>query len=85
MGEHSIALCALMCMELMQRPGDILSLKWGGLLHREGFIRIVQSKRGAEVIIPPTELLKAELKIAFARTKKLNQLKKSVIATFVPQ
>ena len=46
MGEHSIALCALMCMELMQRPGDILSLKWGGLLHREGFIRIVQVSAG---------------------------------------
>lgn len=69
MGDHSIALCALMCMELMQRPGDILSLKWEGLLYRDGFIRIVQSKRGAEVIIPPTARLKDELKKAFVRTK----------------
>lgn len=77
MGEHSIAMCALMCMELMQRPGDILSLKWESLLHRDGFIRIVQSKRGAEVIIPPTQRLKDALTEAFNRTnaKSLEEIR----------
>lgn len=68
MGEHSIALCALMCMELMQRPRDIRGLKWESLLYKQGFIRIVQSKRGAKVVVPPSTRLKESLKTAFNRT-----------------
>jgi hypothetical protein len=29
MGHPSVGLCALLCMELVQQPGDILSMKWG--------------------------------------------------------
>jgi integrase len=35
LGYPSIGRCALMCMELVQRPGDILSLKWGAYQETE--------------------------------------------------
>jgi integrase len=47
MGYPSVGRCALMCMELVQRPGDILNLKWGAYQERERIWIIRQSKRGA--------------------------------------
>src|SRR5262249_38854960 len=54
-------LCALMCMELMQRPGDILSLTWGAYDENRGAWYIRQSKRDVEVWVPPTQRLIAAL------------------------
>ena len=48
----SVGRCVLMCMELMQRPGDILSLQWDSYHEREKVWHIRQSKRGAIVRIP---------------------------------
>jgi integrase len=61
MGYPSIGRCALMCMELMQRPGDILSLKWGAYQKREKVWHIRQSKRGALVRSPETHRLRSAL------------------------
>jgi hypothetical protein len=49
MGYASVGLCALLCMELVQRPGDILSLKWGSYEERQKTWHIRQSKCGAVV------------------------------------
>jgi hypothetical protein len=57
LGFPSIGRCALMCMELVQRPGDILSLTWAACSDHLGLWHIHQSKRGAEVWIPPTRRL----------------------------
>jgi len=64
MGYPSIGRCALMCMELMQRPGDILSIKWGAFEPREKLWHIRQSKRGALVRIPETTRLRVGLNMA---------------------
>jgi integrase len=61
LGCRSVGLCALMCMELMQRPGDILSLTWNAYIEADGYVLIKQSKRGVEVRVPPTERLRREL------------------------
>ena len=61
MGFPSIGRCALMCMELVQRPGDMLSLRWGAFQERDGVWYIHQSKRGVEVRVPPTKRLKLAL------------------------
>jgi integrase len=61
-GHPSIGRCALMCMELMQRPGDILSLKWSAYDEREKVWLIRQSKRGAVVRIPETRRLNMALR-----------------------
>jgi len=44
LGYPSIARCALLCMELMQRPGDILSLKWGAYQEADGVGHIRQTR-----------------------------------------
>ena len=64
MGLSSVGLCALLCMELMQRPGDILSIKWGAYRQREGTWHIRQSKRGVEVYVPETKRLRQALNVA---------------------
>lgn len=64
MGLRSIGLCALLCMELVQRPGDILSMKWGAYQQREGTWHIRQSKRGAVVRVPETRRLRKALDVA---------------------
>jgi len=64
MGHPEIGRCALMCMELMQRPGDMLGLTWGAYREHQGVWYIHQSKRGVEVWVPPTKRLKAALKAA---------------------
>ena len=64
MGFPSIGRCALMCMELVQRPGDMLSLRWGALREHDGVWYIHQSKRGVEVWVPPTKRLTRALNAA---------------------
>jgi integrase len=61
MGYPSVGRCALMCMELVQRPGDILSLKWSAYQEHEKVWHIRQSKRGTVVRVPETRLLRTEL------------------------
>jgi integrase len=61
LGYPSIGRCALMCMELVQRPGDILSLQWSNFHKEFGAWHIRQSKRGAQVWVPETERLRAVL------------------------
>jgi integrase len=51
----------LLCMELVQRPGDILSLKWAAYDERERVWHIRQTKRGAVVRVPETRRLRAAL------------------------
>jgi hypothetical protein len=67
MGYPSIGLCALLCMELVQRPGDILNMKWGAYEERDKTWYIRQSKRGAVVRIPETQRLRMALRSAKAR------------------
>jgi integrase len=69
LGQPSIALCALMCMELVQRPGDILSLTWNSYHVDDGYVFIKQSKRGVEVRVPPTETLRRALRTAKSQAK----------------
>jgi integrase len=64
MGYASVALCALLCMELVQRPGDMLSLKWGAYDERERTWYIRQTKRGAVVRVPETKRLRVALRLA---------------------
>jgi integrase len=64
LGYPSVGRCALMCMELVQRPGDILGLKWGAYHEREGTWNIRQSKRGAVVHVPETNRLRSALDAA---------------------
>ena len=52
LGYPSVGRCALMCMELMQRPGDILNLTWGAYQDAGKVWQIRQSKLGAEVRFP---------------------------------
>jgi integrase len=61
LGYASVGLCALMCMELMQRPGDVLSLRWNAYDERERVWHLRQSKRGAVVRVPETRRLRAAL------------------------
>jgi integrase len=61
LGFPTIGRCALMCMELMQRPGDILSLKWDAYQRTEKVWEIRQSKRGAVVRVPETRRLRLAL------------------------
>ena len=60
----AIGRCALMCMELMQRPGDILNLTWDAYQHTDKVWEIRQSKRGAVVRIPETQRLRMALNTA---------------------
>jgi integrase len=68
MGYSSVGRCALMCNELVQRPGDILSLTWCAYRDREQAWFIRQSKRGAEVLVPSTERLRMALDIPRSQT-----------------
>jgi integrase len=61
LGFPSIGRCALMCLELMQRPGDILNLTWDAYQHADRVWQIRQSKRGAVVRIPETRRLRLAL------------------------
>lgn len=61
LGYPSIGRCALMCMELVQRPGDILGLHWSNFQRELGAWHIRQSKRGAQVWVPETERLRTVL------------------------
>jgi integrase len=62
LGYPSVGRCALMCMELMQRPGDILSLRWDAYDGREKVWQLRQSKRGAVVRVPETRRLRISLR-----------------------
>ena len=62
MGYPSVGRCALICMELVQRPGDVLSMKWGSYEESNGTWYIRQTKRGAEERIPSTKRLRNALK-----------------------
>jgi integrase len=61
LGYPSIARSAIMCMELVQRPGDILNLRWNGYQENEKVWHIRQSKRGAIVRVPETRRLRQAL------------------------
>lgn len=61
LGYSSIGRCALMCMELVQRPGDVLNLKWEYYREDVGAWQIRQTKRGAQVWVPETERLRLVL------------------------
>jgi integrase len=63
-----------MCMELVQRPGDILSLKWGAYQEAEKVWHIRQSKRGAVVHVPETVRLQSALVAANRRRCRLLML-----------
>lgn len=69
LGYPAIGRCALLCMELMQRPGDMLNLKWGAYDERRGSWFIRQTKRGAEVFVPPTARLEQALEPARIKAK----------------
>jgi len=61
MGQASVGRCALMCMELMQRPGDILNLRWSDYRAHQDFWCIRQSKCRVEVWVPSTRRLRSVL------------------------
>ncbi len=70
MGYPSVGRCALMCMELVQRPGDILSLRWDAYQKRERVWDIRQSKRGTVVRVPETSRLRTALAAARCTERK---------------
>jgi len=69
LGYSSVGLCALICMELMQRPGDVLSLRWSAYDESEKVWHIRQSKRGTTVRVPETRRLSAALNAARSSLK----------------
>lgn len=70
LGYPSTGRCALMCMELVQRPGDILSLRWSDFRPELGAWHIRQSKRGAQVWVPETARLRAALDVERRRLSR---------------
>ncbi len=76
LGFPSIGRCALVCMELMQRPGDVLSLTCDAYHEADQVWQIRQSKRGALVRIPETRRLRLALD-AVRREAKCNIAGKS--------
>ena len=64
LGCSSVGLCALLCMELAQRPCDMRNLTWSDYDEVRGYIRIRQTKQHVEVRIPPTKRLAAALAAA---------------------
>lgn len=76
LGYPAVGRCALMCMELVQRPGDVLSLRWGAYDKREGVWHIRQNKRGAVVRVPETR----RLRLAFGPIRRSIQRKKDLHA-----
>jgi integrase len=72
LGYPAVGRCALMCMELMQRPGDVLSLRWSAYDPIEAVWHIRQSKRGANVRVPETRRLRVALN-AVRRSLKMRR------------
>jgi integrase len=79
MGYPSIARCALLCVELMQRPGDVLSLKWDAYFETEGVWHIRQTRRGAVVRVPETQRLRSALDPARREAKRHNDSKETLV------
>lgn len=59
---RSIGLIAQMCYEWCQRVGDMRLLTWDAINFEEGYVKLVQSKRRAQVKIPISEPLLQMLK-----------------------
>jgi len=59
---RSIGLIAQMCYEWCQRVGDMRLLTWDAINFDEGYAKLVQSKRRAQVKIPISESLLEMLK-----------------------
>ena len=59
-----------MCMELMQRPGDILNLTWDAYQAADRVWEIRQGKRGALVRIPETQRLRQALNLIRRHAKR---------------
>lgn len=72
LGCASVGRCALICMELMQRPGDVLSLRWGAYDEIEHVWQIRQTKRGAVVRVPETARLREALRQARRSAMRLS-------------
>lgn len=64
LGCSSVGLCALLCMELAQRPCDVRNLTWSDYDEAGGYIRVRQTKQHVEVRIPPTRRLADALRAA---------------------
>jgi len=58
---RSIGLIAQMCYEWCQRVGDMRTLTWDSINFEEKYVKLVQSKRRAQVKIPISENLMAML------------------------
>ena len=83
LGLPTIGRCALMCMELMQRPGDILNLTWDAYQRTEKVWEIKQSKRGAVVRIPETRRLRLALKAVRQQAKRNASGNKMIVCSTV--
>lgn len=59
---RSVGLIAQMCYEWCQRVGDMRLLTWDAINFEEGYVRLVQSKRRAQVQIPISDSLLEMLK-----------------------
>jgi len=59
---RSIGLIAQMCYEWCQRVGDMRMLTWEAINFDEGYVKLTQSKRRAQVKIPISESLLEMLK-----------------------
>jgi integrase len=83
LGLPMIGRCALMCMELMQRPGDILNLTWDAYQREDKVWEIRQSKRGAVVRIPETRRLRLALNASRHKVKSIGSGNKIVVCPTV--
>lgn len=61
-GRASVALAALLCRDLCQRPGDILALTWSAWNAEAGAFRLTQSKAGADVAAKASSAILSEMK-----------------------
>jgi integrase len=61
-GRASVALAALLCRDLCQRPGDILALTWSDWDPEAGAFRLTQSKTGVEVAAKASSAILAEMR-----------------------
>ena len=59
---RSIGLIAQMCYEWCQRVGDMRTLTWDAINFDEGYVKLVQSKRRAQVKVPISDGLLAMLR-----------------------
>jgi integrase len=83
LGFPTIGRCALMCMELMQRPGDILNLTWDAYQRADKVWEIRQSKRGALVRIPETRRLRLALNAVRRKAIRIASGNKMVVCPTV--